>query len=173
MSDPQSTFPDADDHDMVEGFARIVAVNGGGAWAEPEPVAGCGTCHSAGLCSIGKQMGNASERQMAKRFALPGDLGLCVGDRVVVGIRQDTLTKGALVAYGLPLIFLLAGGIAGQEIAHRDAVAALGAAVGLAIGLLASRLVAARLSARGVLAPRFLRRAFDLPADGNCHTEFG
>jgi sigma-E factor negative regulatory protein RseC len=173
MSNSLSTFPDADDRDMVEGFARIVAITGGKAWAEPEPVAGCGTCHSAGLCSIGKQMGDPSARQLAKRFALPGDLGLVVGDRVVVGVREDTLTKGALTAYGLPLLTLLAGGIMGQELGQSDGYAALGAAGGMLVGLLGARLVADFLSARGVLTPRFLRHAFEAPADGTCHTEHG
>lgn len=170
---PESFFPGADDRDMVEGFARVVAISGGKAWAEPEPAQSCGGCHSAGLCSIGKQMGNPSARQMAKRFALPGDLGLAVGERVVVGVREDTLTKGALTAYGLPLAVLLAGGILGQEIGRSDAMAALGAAGGLLVGLLGARIVAGILSARGVLTPRFLRRAFEAPPDAACHTEQG
>jgi sigma-E factor negative regulatory protein RseC len=173
MSNPESTFPDADDRDMVEGFARVVALSGGKAWAEPEPVAGCGTCHSAGLCSIGKQLGDPNARQLAKRFALPGDLGLRVGERVVVGVREDTLTKGALIAYGLPLAILLVGGITGQELGHSDGYAALGAAAGLLTGLLGTRIISGRLSARGVLSPRFLRRAFEPPASGNCHSEHG
>ncbi|EME71835.1 positive regulator of sigma E activity [Paramagnetospirillum caucaseum] len=169
---PESFFPNADDRDMVEGFARVVALSGGKAWAEPEPAQSCGGCHSAGLCSIGKQ-GKTSAHQLAKRFALPGDLGLAVGERVVVGVREDTLTKGALTAYGLPLLALLAGGIMGQEFGHSDGYAALGAAGGLAAGLLAARVVAGILSARGVLTPRFLRRAFEVPVDGTCHTEHG
>ncbi|MBI3445021.1 MAG: SoxR reducing system RseC family protein [Magnetospirillum sp.] len=172
MSSPESTFPDIDDRDMVEGFARVVAVKDGRAWLEPEQMASCGGCHSAGLCSIGKQ-GGGSARQLAKRFALPGDLGLHVGERVVVGIGQDTLTKGALTAYGLPLLILILGGIAGQEWGGKDAFAALGAALGLFGGLIMARIVASILAARGVLAPRFLRRAFELPPEGDCHTEHG
>ena len=172
MSNPDSSFPDIDDRDMVEGFARVVAVEGGKVWLEPEPMASCGGCHSAGLCSIGKQ-GAGSARQLAKRFALPGELGLGVGERVVVGIREDTLTKGALTAYGIPLLVLILGGIAGQEMGKSDATAALGAFLGLLAGLLVARIVAGILSARGILAPRFLRRAFEVPPDGDCHTEHG
>lgn len=172
MSHPESTFPDADDADMVEGFARIVAIEGGKAWAEPEQMASCGGCHSAGLCSIGKQTGG-SARQLAKRFALPGELGLKVGERVVVGIRDNTLTLGALTAYGLPLTTLLVGGIAGQEVGHTDGWAAIGAVAGMLAGLVGARIISNILSARGVLAPRFLRRAFEMPAGGDCHTEHG
>jgi len=170
---PESFFPDADGRDMVEGFARVVAISGGKAWAEPEQAPSCGGCHSAGLCSIGKQVGDPSARQMAKRFALPGDLGLAVGERVVVGVRENTLTTGALTAYGLPLVTLLIGGIAGQEIGRADSMAALGAVGGLAVGLLGARIISGILSARGVLTPRFLRRAFEAPPDASCHTEHG
>ncbi|KIL99049.1 Sigma factor RpoE regulatory protein RseC [Paramagnetospirillum magnetotacticum MS-1] len=173
MSDPLSTFPDTDDRDMIEGFARVVAISDGKAWAEPEQAPSCGGCHSAGLCSIGKQIGDPTARQMAKRFALPGDLGLTVGEKVVVGVREDTLTKGALTAYGLPLVTLLAGGILGQELGRSDALAALGAVIGMVAGLFGSRIIAGILSARGELTPRFLRRTFDVPADGACHTELG
>jgi sigma-E factor negative regulatory protein RseC len=179
MSEPQSSlppdsyFPDVDDRDMIEGFARVVAISGGKAWAEPEQAPSCGGCHSAGLCSIGKQMGDPTARQLAKRFALPGDLGLAVGERVVVGVRDDTLTKGALTAYGLPLVTLLVGGILGQEMGRSDAMAALGAVGGLVVGLLGARFIAGILSARGVLTPRFLRRAFEAGPEDQCHTELG
>ena len=173
MNEPLSTFPDANDRDMVEGFARVVAISDGKVWAEPEQAPSCGGCHSAGLCSIGKQIGNPTARQMAKRFALPGDLGLAIGEKVVVGVREDTLTKGALTAYGLPLLTLLIGGIAGQELGHSDPMAALGAVGGLVVGLFGAKIISGILSARGLLTPRFLRRAFEVPADGDCHTEHG
>lgn len=163
-----SSFPEAEDRDMVEGFARVVAVDGKRAWLEPEQTKSCGSCSSVGLCSIGKDA--VTERALAaRRFSLPADLGLRVGERVVVGIRDDTLVKGAMTAYGIPLATLMAGGIAGQEWGGTDAMAAVGAAFGLGIGLLIARVVANMLSARGVLTPRFLRRAFEPPPEANCH----
>lgn len=172
MYDPDSSFPGADDHDMIEGFARVVAVESSRVWLEPEQTASCGTCSSVGLCSIGKDALTA-RKLAARRFQLPGDLGLKVGERVVVGVRDDTLVKGAMTAYGVPLLTILAGGIAGQEWGHSDGLAALGAAVGLAVGLIVARILANNLSARGMLTPRFLRRAFDPPSEGECHTDHG
>ncbi|OAN52733.1 Fis family transcriptional regulator [Paramagnetospirillum marisnigri] len=172
MDAPGSTFPDSGTHGLIEGFARVVAVDGGRAWLEPEETTSCGTCHSAGLCSIGKDGGNA-KRLAAKRFPLPGDLDLRVGERVVVGISEGTLLRGAATAYGLPLVTLLAGGILGQEVYRTDSMAAAGAVAGLVLGLGLARLVANHLSARGVLSPRFLRKAYAAPSDAACHPEHG
>lgn len=172
MTDTGSSFPDSNDQGLVEGFARVVAVEGGRAWLEPEETTSCGTCHSAGLCSIGKDGGNA-KRKAAKRFQLPGDLGLRVGERVVVGIAEGTLLRGAATAYGLPLLTLLGGGILGQELYATDGMAALGAASGLVLGLGLAKLLANSLSARGVLTPRFLRRDYSLPPDAACTSDHG
>jgi sigma-E factor negative regulatory protein RseC len=92
-----------------------------------------------------------------------------VGERVVVGISEGTLLKGAATAYGLPLVTLLAGGIIGQEIYRTDAMAALGAFSGLVLGLGLARIVANSLTARGSLTPRFLRRAYGTGAGDQCH----
>lgn len=172
MNDAGSSFPETNDQGLVEGFARVVAVEGGKAWLEPEEMSSCGTCHSAGLCSIGKDGGNA-KRMAAKRFQLPGDLGLKVGERVVVGISEGVLLRGAATAYGLPLVTLLAGGILGQEMYGTDAMSALGAFSGLALGLVFARILASSLSARGTLTPRFLRKAYGLPSDASCTTDHG
>ncbi|CAA7617083.1 Positive regulator of sigma E activity [Candidatus Terasakiella magnetica] len=167
-----SSFPGADESDLVEGFARVVAVEGGRVWLEPEQTKSCGTCASAGLCSIGKDLGEA-KRLEARRFQLPGNLGLRVGERVVVGVREDTLVKGAMTAFGLPLLTLLIGGITGQEWGQSDGMAALGAASGLVLGLAIARVLANIFTARGILTPRFLRRAHELPQEAECHPEHG
>ena len=170
MSQADSSFADDDGHELIEGFARVVAVADGRAWLEPEQTSSCGSCSSVGLCSIGKDALTARKLE-ARRFPRPGALGLRVGERVVVGVRDDTLVKGAMTAYGLPLLTLLAGGIAGQEWGKTDAFAALGAVLGLVLGLIVARIVAKGLSERGVLTPRFLRRAFEPSQDGECHED--
>ncbi len=172
MHEAGSSFPQTDDQGMVEGFARVVAVEGGRVWLEPEEMSSCGTCHSAGLCSIGKDGGQA-KRLASKRFPLPGDLGLRVGERVVVGIAEGTLLKGAATAYGLPLTTLLAGGIIGQELYRTDSMAALGAFSGLVLGLGLARILASILAARGSLTPRFLRRAYAMAPDAACTSDHG
>ena len=92
MSVSDSTFPDADDGDLLEGFARVVEVSHGRVWLEPEQTSSCGACSSVGLCSIGKDALTARKLE-ARRFQLPADLGLTVGDRVVVGVQTQEVVE--------------------------------------------------------------------------------
>ncbi|CAA7625821.1 Positive regulator of sigma E activity [Magnetospirillum sp. LM-5] len=165
-----STLPSPDDRELIEGFARVVAVEPGRVWLEPEQTSSCGGCHSAGLCGVGSRN---PKRLELRRFALGGDLGLRMGERVVVGIPETSLSRGALVAFGVPLVFLAAGGIAGQELGRSDGLAFVGAVVGLAVGLLVSRVLASVMTARGQLTPRFLRRAYQPAQGASCTPDQG
>jgi len=144
----------------VEGIARVVGVEGGTAWLEPEQTTSCGSCASASSCGAGTGgIGTVADRIAARRFALDNAEGLHVGERVVVGVAERALIRAALTAYGLPLLIALtAGGIA-ESIWISDLATMAAMAGGLLGGLLLARVVARRLSARGELAPRFLRRA--------------
>jgi sigma-E factor negative regulatory protein RseC len=170
MLEHGSALPDPDQREIVEGFARVVAVETGRVWLEPEQSGSCGGCHSAGLCGLGN---NNPRRQAARRFPLDGELGLKLGERVVVGVNEGSLSRGAFVAFGVPLLLLVAGGIAGQELGGGDGMAFAGAMGGLAAGFLLSRILANVMSARGQLTPRFLRRAHAPGPDAGCHIDQG
>ena len=150
----------------VEGIARVVGIEGGLAWLEPEQTTSCGHCASSASCGTGQReaagIGTVASRLAARRFALDnleGAAALQVGERVVIGVGEGALLGAALTAYGLPLLTALIGGSLGQGIYGEDAAAMLGMVGGLAFGLFVARLLARRLAARGDLAPRFLRRA--------------
>jgi sigma-E factor negative regulatory protein RseC len=149
----------------IEGFARVVSVDGAMAWLEPEQTTSCGSCATASACG-GKAGPNWLQ---ARRFRIANDDGLEVGERVVVGIREGVLLKGAVTAYVLPLFTMMVGGTTAQSWFGTDAFAALGAVGGLGLGLLFARLRAAHLSARGDLAPRFIRRAAGFVPGTDCH----
>jgi sigma-E factor negative regulatory protein RseC len=141
---------------MVEGLARVVGVDAdGGAWLEPEQTTSCGHCASADVCGS-KGIGTVASRLEARRFHIEG-AALHVGDRVVIGIEDRSLLKGALIAYALPLIVcFIVGGIA-QWLAEDDLVTMASMAAGLGCGLLVARMAARRLDRRGELCPRLLR----------------
>lgn len=82
-----------------------------------------------------------------------------VGDRVVVGIAENTLVKASLTAYAAPLVIALIIGSVAQAIAGSDLVTMAAMAGGLLLGLGLARILAHRLSVRGQLAPQYLRRA--------------
>ena len=85
---------------------------------------------------------------------------------MVVGIRENALVKASLTAYAIPLATALIAGALAQWAAGRDGITMAAMVGGLLIGLGLARLSAIRLSLRGELAPRFLRRA---DAASVCH----
>lgn len=146
---------DAEHRTLIEGIARVVAVENGVAWLEPEQTAACGSCHAASAC--GAKPGSA--RLVARRFSLPDDHGLRVGERVVVGTPEASVRRAALTAYGLPLLFMLVAGVTVQKMGGGDLEAALATLGGLAAGLGMVRLQSLRFAKRGEYAPQYLRRA--------------
>jgi sigma-E factor negative regulatory protein RseC len=143
---------------MVEGIAHVVAVEGTLAWLEPEQTTNCGSCASSSACGA-KGIGTTASRLEARRFSLENQAGLTVGERVVVGIRENALVKASLTAYAIPLATALLSGVLAQWAEGRDGMTMAAMVGGLLLGLGLARLSAGRLSTRGELAPRFLRRA--------------
>ncbi|MDD5384522.1 MAG: SoxR reducing system RseC family protein [Gallionella sp.] len=143
---------------MVEGTAYVVAVEGNMVWLVPEVGSSCGGCASASACGS-KGIGTLAGRLEARRFQLVNDAGLRVGERVVVGIRENALLKASITAYVIPLTTLLSAGALAQWAAGNDTVTMVAMFAGLALGLGLARLGAGRLLVRGELAPRFIRRA--------------
>ena len=74
----------------IEGIARVVHVEDGIAWLEPEQTTSCGSCASAAACGAGATgIGTVARRLEQRRFAL-GDAAmpaLRVGERIVVGVE--------------------------------------------------------------------------------------
>ena len=143
---------------MVEGTAHVIAVEGNMVWLVPETGSSCGGCASASACGS-KGIGTTASRLEARRFQIVNDYNLRVGERVVVGIRENSLLKASLTAYAIPLATLLSAGALAQWAAGSDLVTMLSMIAGLVLGLMFARMGAGRLLARGDLAPRFIRRA--------------
>jgi sigma-E factor negative regulatory protein RseC len=159
--------PDASGRHVVEGLARVVALDGKMAVLEPEQSSACGGCHAAAVC--GTKSGHG-RRLMARRFSVANDQRLAVGERVVVGIDEQSLVRASMTAYALPLLTMLGAGMTAQALVGSDGISAAATLGGLAVGLLLARLRAGRLSARGELTPRFLRRSRG-PGTGDCHMD--
>ena len=143
---------------IVEGIAQVVAVDGNVAWLVPEQTTSCGSCASASACGA-KGIGTTASRLELRRFQLVNDSNLVVGERVVVGIRENALIKASITAYVIPLSTLLIAGALAQWAAGNDFITMAAMFSGLALGLWFARIGAGRLLVRGELAPRFLRRA--------------
>lgn len=144
--------------DMIEGIANVVAVDGSVVWLEPEQTGSCGSCASSGGCSA-KGMGTEAGRLEVRRFPLANHPGLKVGDRIVVGVRDDVLIQASMTVYALPLATMFAAGFLAQWVYGSDTATVVACFAGLGAGFAFARMRARRLSAGGQLAPRFLRRA--------------
>ena len=149
------------DPHTVEGIARVVRIEDGTAWCEPEQTTSCGHCASSGVCVGGSTngIGSIARRIELRRFPLADCGHLHVGERVVLGVSDRALLKASATAYGIPLLMVfLAGGIA-QGVVGDDLLTMMSMFAGLFAGLLLAAWVARHLSKRGELSLRFLRRA--------------
>ncbi|HJV28146.1 MAG TPA: SoxR reducing system RseC family protein [Aromatoleum sp.] len=152
---------------LIEGTARVVAIREGIAWLEPEQGGSCGGCASAAMCGS-KGIGTLATRLEARRFPLADAADLAIGERVVVGVREDALVRASLTAYAIPLVMMFALGALAQAMDGRDAITVVACLAGLAIGLGLSRILARLLTARGEVTPQLLRR---VPVPLDCHQE--
>lgn len=143
---------------LVEGTARVVAIEHGIPWLEPEQTTSCGGCAASGLCGA-KGIGTAASQLARRRFPLPDAPRLVVGERVVVGVSEQALLKASGIAYALPLVFMFGAGGVAQWLAGSDGITMVSMVAALGVGLIAVRRGGQALSAHGQLAPRFLRRA--------------
>lgn len=149
---------------LLEGFARVVGLDGHRVWLEPEQTTSCGSCASAGACGT-KGIGTIASRLELRRFSMVNEHRLAVGERIVVGVSERALLRASATAYAIPLAVALGAGALAQWAKGDDIVTMIATLSGLALGLLAARLTASWLGARGQLTPRFLRRA---SANENC-----
>ena len=150
--------------EQVEGIARVVAVDGDRVWMEPEPTSSCGGCLSAKACGVK----SGTSRLDARRFSLVNDQDYRVGERVVVGISERTLTRAAATAYGLPLLGLLVGLFSARFVGAGDGKAALITLAGVIVGLGLSWFKSRRLDARGELTPQYIRHVWVSGSSGSC-----
>jgi sigma-E factor negative regulatory protein RseC len=127
---------------MLEMRAIIMQVDGDEALVQPLSTGGCGHCDSEGGCGSGT-LSKLFCSHKPRHFKVSNAVHAKVGDEVQVSIPDGALLRGALKMYILPLILLLAGGIAGVGLAGettvRDGYAVAGAVIGLLLGFILAR----------------------------------
>lgn len=148
---------------MIEESARVVALDGDFAWVETERKSACGTCAAnkgCGTAALAKVMGNRRTRVRALN-----QLGVAVGDEVLIGLEERALVRGSLAVYAVPLLALLAAALFGQYMAGRlgladvEASTILAGLAGLAGGLVWLRGFGHRIQHDRRYQPVILRRA--------------
>lgn len=121
---------------MLEQTARVVKTAPDGVWVQAVEPSGCGTCGGQGCSS--RRIAELFQRA-PRQFPVESEFELAAGDRVVVGIADGSVLKGALRLYGLPLALMLAGASLAQWVWSHDLAAVAGTAAGGVAGWLVSR----------------------------------
>lgn len=117
---------------MIEAIATVVACHQGKVKVEYTRASACGHCQHESSCSISAVNEAESKTQVIEIDSM---LDLVNGQQVRIGIPEKSLVKGALLAYIVPLVCILAGAIAGQIIGHgQDLPSILGALFGGVLG---------------------------------------
>jgi sigma-E factor negative regulatory protein RseC len=118
---------------VIEDIGNVVKIDGDQAYVEVERSSACASCGF----------------QEAEEFATGGKVvfeaynmaGADVGNRVRVQVKTGAYTKASLYIYGIPVLFLVIGTIAGAYAAtilkrSSDTMSALFAMVGLVVGFI-------------------------------------
>jgi len=147
---------------MLEETAQVVAVEGSEVWVETERRSSCSSCAvqaGCGSAALAKVLG-----QRRSRVRALSDMPLSVGDRVVIGIREQAVVRGSLAVYAVPVVMLLLGAVAGdmgarQFLWHNAELASLVLGVaGLAGGLWWLSAFSSRIRHSADYQPVVLRR---------------
>ncbi|MDE1460442.1 SoxR reducing system RseC family protein [Spartinivicinus poritis] len=95
---------------MVEEHGIVTAIDkNGGAWVETQQQSVCGQCAANKGCGhkLLNKLPSSRKTASASSIKVRSEHSLQVGDTVVIGIPENTLVKGSLLVYLLPLIFML------------------------------------------------------------------
>ena len=123
---------------MATETARVVALEPDALWLETIQRSTCGGCAAQDSCGHSRPGGDVGRRRGRIRVSA-GATAVAqykLDDQVLIEFPDDTILRGAAVAYGLPLLGLLAGALAGARGfgGTADVAVAIGAAIGLVLG---------------------------------------
>ncbi|ROR32125.1 SoxR reducing system RseC family protein [Inmirania thermothiophila] len=145
---------------MIETSGRVIRVEGDHAWVEAQRRAGCDGCEAAAGCGSGALASVFGRR--AVRVRALNAAGARAGDEVTVALDEGAMLRGVVAVYLVPLLGLLAGGIAVGAVAGGDGPALAGAAAGFAAGLALARAYAGRWRRGARAQPVIVARRRDL-----------
>jgi sigma-E factor negative regulatory protein RseC len=142
---------------VIEETGQIVDIEGEFAWVRSERRSACGDCAAQQGCGSGVIARAFGNREVTLRVI--NRIDAAIGDRVVIGLAESSLVRGAFAIYAVPLLALFAGALVGHWLAGgSDPAAIAGAVAGLAAGLAWTRRFGRRTRDNGAYQPVVLRR---------------
>ncbi len=126
--------------DLLVTSGRVVTDKAGVAWLEVSRETACGGCHNSDCCSSAPQEEEPGLGVPGKmRFALDGRWREHEGERVELACSQNGLLLAALLAYGIPTLGAVLGGVLAAKLGWGDGFQALSALGGLVLGFMVAR----------------------------------
>jgi sigma-E factor negative regulatory protein RseC len=147
---------------MIEQTAVVIRVEGQLALVEAQRQSSCGQCNAKKGCGTGMLEDSIGRRAMQMQAINRCDAK--PGDEVVVAVPEKGFVKSAFFTYLLPLLLMLLGGIAAQQLSinmgwsYQDLVALVGAGIGFAIALLVLRRYSQKMEKDEELHPVIVRK---------------
>ncbi|MCG6971087.1 MAG: SoxR reducing system RseC family protein [Gammaproteobacteria bacterium] len=146
---------------MIEELGKVVKVEEQWAWVQTERKSVCGQCAAnkgCGTSVLGKVFG-----QKTNVIAVIKTLPVKIGDQVVIGIDENSLVKGSLLIYALPLVLFIAFGMLGEVVSSQvllsntDVLTVLFAMFGLAGGFFWLKTISSQIRLNPRYQPKLLQ----------------
>lgn len=141
---------------MIEEHARVLAVGRGFAWVETANKSACGTCSASSGCGTALVAKLFGER--VNRLQVCDDIGLEVGDAVMIGMADGALIRASLLAYLWPLVAFMLAAVIAESAGAPEELSALVGILGLWAGLWVTGRLTGRAAGRERYRPVVLRR---------------
>ncbi len=140
---------------MVEAQGQVVRLDDHFIWVETEIKSGCNHCVAKSGCGTGILGAVMGRRRPQLR--VENNLGVKVGEAVVVAVEDSGIVTGSLLLYLIPLIMMIVGAATGDALSG-EMWAIILAVVGLVSGFLIAKTLSGGAMVTNRLRPVLVRR---------------
>ncbi|NOX09453.1 MAG: SoxR reducing system RseC family protein [Gammaproteobacteria bacterium] len=146
---------------MLEQEALVISATVDVVTVEVQSQSACSSCEAKSGCGTGSLSRVLGRKPI--RLDVDNHLRVMVGDKVIIGLEEQTLLLGSLLIYLLPLVLLFIVALAGQYLAQGlgiqgEWLVVTGGIAGLVAGLSLVRNFSARSDGNRISKPVLLRR---------------
>lgn len=141
---------------MIEEPGVVLAVDGQDVWVATQRKTTCGSCVAKAACGQGI-VNSFSADKKPHTIKVRSDLHLQEGDQVTLGISEDSLIRGAMLVYMLPLVAMFAAALGVNALNAAEPWVILAAVLGFLGGAIWVRLFSARYMDETTMQPVVLR----------------
>ena len=149
---------------MIEETGRVVAVDHQHVWIETIRKSGCSSCSVRSGC--GQGLLSRIRDNSRNHIHLCTELDLQVGDEVVLGMPEQAFIRSSFLAYGLPLLALIAAVVLADRLFYLpEPWVIVAAIIGLAGGFLLVRWLSHLGDRLGDFQPVIIRTNISITID--------